>query len=138
MASAPSVIFDKVTEGDMIFPKVLDDKGKEVQLSEGVFYRYLQSPDREFRKRVYEGILNSYYKSKNTLAATLNSEVKKNWFYSQARKYDSSLEASLFSENIPREVYDNLIQAVNNNLSYLHQYVQLRKKVFPTGPGSNF
>jgi len=130
MASAPSVIFDKVTEADMIFPKVLDDKGKEVQLSEGVFYRYLQSPDREFRKRVYEGILNSYDKSKNTLAATLNSEVKKNWFYSQARKYDSSLEASLFSENIPREVYDNLIQAVNNNLSYLHQYVQLRKKVF--------
>jgi oligoendopeptidase F len=130
MASAPSVIFDKVTEGDMIFPKVLDDKGKEVQLSEGVFYRYLQSPDREFRKRVYEGMLSSYDKAKNTLAATLNSEVKKNWFYSQARKYDSSLEASLSSENIPREVYENLIQAVNNNLSYLHQYVNLRKKVF--------
>lgn len=130
MASAPSVIFDKVTEADMIFPKVLDDKGKEVQLSEGVFYRYLQSPDREFRKRVYEGMLSSYDKAKNTLAATLNSEVKKNWFYSQARKYDSSLEASLSSENIPREVYENLIQAVNNNLSYLHQYVNLRKKVF--------
>lgn len=130
MASAPSVIFDKVTQGDMIFPKVLDDKGQEVQLSEGVFYRYLQSPDREFRKRVYEGMLSSYDKAKNTLAATLNSEVKKNWFYSQARKYNSSLEASLSSENIPREVYDNLIQAVNNNLSYLHQYVQLRKKIF--------
>ena len=130
MASAPSVIFDKVTQVDMIFPKVRNEKGEEVQLSEGVFYRYLQSPDRDFRKRVYEGVLSSYDKVKNTLATTLNSEVKKNWFFAQARKYNSSLEASLFGENIPGEVYDSLIQAVNNNLPYLHQYIALRKKVF--------
>jgi len=130
MASSPSVIFDKVTEADMVFPKVQNEKGEEVQLSEGVFYRYLQNPDRELRKRVYEGMLGSYDKVKNTLATTLNSEVKKNWFYAQARKYNSSLEASLSGENIPQEVYDNLIKAVNNNLSYLHQYVALRKKVF--------
>jgi len=130
MASSPSVIFNKISEADMTFPKVKNEKGEEVQLSEGVFYRFLLSPDREFRKRAYEGILGSYDKSKNTLATTLSSEVKKNWFFTQARKYPSSLESSLSGESIPREVYDNLIKAVNQNLSYLHQYVALRKKVF--------
>ncbi|MCX6090728.1 MAG: oligoendopeptidase F [Candidatus Atribacteria bacterium] len=129
MASSPSVIFNKVTEADMTFPTIKNEKGEDVQLSEGVFYRFLQSKDRDFRKRAYDGVLGSYDQSKNTLAATLSSEVKTNWFFAQARKYPSSLEAALSGENISRDVYNNLIKAVNANLNYLHQYVDLRKKV---------
>ena len=33
-----------------------------------------------------------------------------------------------FGDNIPTEVYDNLIQAVNDKLALLHRYVRLRKK----------
>ncbi|MEZ0536630.1 oligoendopeptidase F [Caldicellulosiruptoraceae bacterium PP1] len=129
LASSPKAIYDQLKLADMTFPKIKDEKGNEIQLSQGSYGRYLESKDRDFRKRAFEGIYSSFDKVKNTLAATLNAEVKKNIYFAKARKYNSALEAALDSEFIPRSVYDNLVKAVNNNVKYLHKYVDLRQKV---------
>jgi len=128
-AGSPYSIFTQLKYADLTFPKIKDDKGNEIQLTEASYGKYLESKDRDFRKRAFEGIYSSFDKVKNTLAATLTAEVKKNVFFAKARKYNSALEASLAQEFIPRSVYDNLIKAVNNNIKYLHKYVELRKKV---------
>lgn len=128
-AGSPYSIFTQLKYADLTFPKIKDDKGNEIQLTEASYGKYLESKDRDFRKRSFEGIYSSFDKVKNTLAATLTAEVKKNVFFAKARKYNSALEASLAQEFIPRSVYDNLIKAVNNNIKYLHKYVELRKKV---------
>ncbi|WAM37329.1 oligoendopeptidase F [Caldicellulosiruptor acetigenus] len=128
-AGSPYNIFTQLKYADLTFPKIKDDKGNEIQLTEASYGKYLESKDRDFRKRAFEGIYSSFDKVKNTLAATLTAEVKKNVFFAKARKYNSALEASLAQEFIPRSVYDNLIKAVNNNIKYLHKYVELRKKV---------
>ncbi len=127
-AGSPYSIFTQLKYADLTFPKIKDDKGNEIQLTEASYGKYLESKDRDFRKRAFEGIYSSFDKVK-TLAATLTAEVKKNVFFAKARKYNSALEASLAQEFIPRSVYDNLIKAVNNNIKYLHKYVKLRKKV---------
>lgn len=128
-ASSPNNIFNQLKYADLTYPKIKDEKGNEIQLTEASYGRYLESKDRDFRKRAFEGIYSSYDKVKNTFAATLSAEVKKNVFFAKARKYDSALQAALSQEFIPQSVYDNLIKAVNNNLNYLHKYVELRKKV---------
>ncbi|WP_202944081.1 oligoendopeptidase F [Caldicellulosiruptor hydrothermalis] len=128
-AGSPYNIFTQLKYADLTFPKIKDDKGNEIQLTEASYGKYLENKDRDFRKRAFEGIYSSFDKVKNTLAATLTAEVKKNVFFAKARKYNSALEASLAQEFIPRSVYDNLIKAVNNNIKYLHKYVELRKKV---------
>jgi oligoendopeptidase F len=89
----------------------------------------LDNKDRNFRKAGFEGLYGIYDKQKNSLAATLNAEVKKNEFFAKTKKYSSAMEASLASENIPVSVYDNLVKSVNNNVDSLHKYVSLRKKV---------
>jgi len=65
---------------------------------------------------------------RNTLAASLGSNIKRDKFFANVRRYGSSLQAALDSDNVPVEVYDNLIDTVNRNLPLLHRYVRLRKK----------
>ena len=39
------------------------------------------------------------------------------------------MEAAVNANNVPKEVYYNLIEAVNENMDYMHQYMKLRKKL---------
>ena len=129
MAGTPQEISEKVRLADMKYPMIKDSEGKEIQLTNGIYSRALESKDREYRKRAFEGVYSSFDKAKNTLASALSGEVKKNIFFAKSRKYESALEASLAGENIPRSVYDNLVKSVNDNISVLNRYVTLRKKV---------
>ena len=129
MGAAPGKISSKIREADMQFPKIKNSKGEEVELSEAVYGLVLSDPDRDFRKRSFEGILGAYDKYKFGLAATLDTQVRSDWFYAKTSKYKSSAEASLGANFIPTDVYDNLIKATDKNLKILHQYVALRKQV---------
>ena len=129
MANGPETIYTKITEADMQFPVIKGSVGEDIQLSEDVYYQLLLDPDRELRKRAFEGVLGSYNASRYSLAAALDSQMRKDIFYAQSRKYASSLEASLDAGNIPVGVYTSLVQAANDNLQVLHEYIAMRKQV---------
>lgn len=130
MAASPEDIFTKATTADIEIPVMKDKDGNEFKLTRGKFSALLSDPDRAMRKEAFEKHFATYDKIKNTLAATLSAEVNKNVFNAKAKKYNSALEAAVTgNNNIPVAVYDNLVKSVNNNLSYLHKYVSLRKKV---------
>ncbi|MBP2653377.1 MAG: oligoendopeptidase [Firmicutes bacterium] len=120
--------FDMLVHADIRFPEITDEKGQKVQLSEGRYFTYVTSPDRNVRKRAYHGLFGTYNQYRNTLAATLGGTVKKNIFYAKVHKYDSALAAAIEGDNVPMKVYDNLITTVHNNLEPLHRYVMLKKK----------
>lgn len=130
MAASPEDIYGNLTTADIEIPTMKDKEGNEFKLTRGKFSLLLSDKDRDIRREAFEKHFATYDKVKNTLAATLSAEVKKNVFNAKARKYSSALEAAVTgNNNIPVAVYDNLVKAVNNNLSYLHKYVSLRKKV---------
>lgn len=120
--------FSMFNNADIKFPFIKDEDGEEIEVTKGRYVKFLESKDRSVREDAFHAIYSSYNKMKNTLASTLTSNVKNNKFYATVRKYDSSLEASLDSDNITTEVYDNLIETVHNNLPLLHRYLKLRKK----------
>ncbi len=128
MAQAPDNIFGMLNNADLKFDDIKDEKGNIVPLTHGKYISYLESADRNVRKQAFESCYKAYFKQKNTLAAIYNASVKKDVFFSKIRKYNSSLEASLFSTNIPVEVYKNLIAAVNKFLPLMHRYIDIRKK----------
>ena len=132
MADAPDSIGSTLRNADMTYPDVTDSEGKTHQLTDGSFVPLLESPDAPFRKTVFEAYYDSLGKVKNTLAATLNAQFKQLVFYSKARKYESTLQASLDSHEIPVEVYHNLIEAVHANMDKMYRYVALRKKMLNT------
>ena len=84
-------------------------------------------------QNLYQGFGNF----KNTVASVLASQVKQLQFFSEARKYESSMEASLDATNVPTSVYLNLIEAVHQNMDKMHRYVRLRKKLLG-GRGAAF
>ena len=128
LAFTPKSTYDKLTLADMNFPKIRDPEGREIQLSPATYEKILSNSNRDFRKKGYQGIMNTYNSNKYTLAALLNGQVKKDVFYAKARKYPSALEAALAEDNIPPEVYTNLVKSVNKSLKTLHKYVDIRKR----------
>lgn len=126
---AAGQIFNMVDNADIDYGTIVDSTGQEVELSKERVYKMLESTDRDLRQRVNTIYNESYLNYENTLAATLAASVKKDYFYAQARGYETCLEASLDRYNIPVEVFHNLIQAVNDNLAPLHKWTSLRKRI---------
>lgn len=122
-------VFTMFNNADIKFPYIKDEEGEEIEVTKGRYSAFLESKDRRVRKDAFEAVYSSYKKMKNTLAASLTGNVKKNRFYSLVRKYPSALEASLDNDNIPVDVYTTLIDTVNKNLPLLDRYLKLRKKV---------
>jgi oligoendopeptidase F len=124
--AAPYNIFSMLNNADIRFPEIADEKGELVELSHGRYIKYMQSENRDVRRGAYEAMYKTYGQYKNTLAASLNSKIKSGMFFAKARNFSSAREASLFDDNIPVSVYDNVIETINANLEPLHRYVSLK------------
>lgn len=129
LSQAPNTIFGMLNNADLKFPKVKNEQGEEVELSHGRYIQFLESRKPEVRRDAFKAMYDTYAKWKNTLAATLNANVTKNLFYAKTRSYPSALEMSLFGDNIPQSVYDNLIATIHEFLPLMHRYMDLRKKL---------
>lgn len=129
ISQAPNTIFGMLNNADLKFPKVKNENGEEIELSHGRYIQFLESRKQEVRRDAFKAMYDTYGKWKNTLAATLNANVTKNLFYAKARRYPSALEMSLFGDNIPQSVYDNLISTIHEFLPLMHRYMDLRKKL---------
>ena len=129
MMQSPDDIYSKFADADLTFPDAVDKDGNKHPLSQGTYISYMESEDRELRKSAFQNTYNTWASYKNTVASALNAQVKALQFNANARKYASSLEASLDNTNVPVAVYHNLIEAVHQNLDKLHRYTRLRKKL---------
>ena len=122
--------FSQLTNVDMTFGKVTDDRGQEVELTQSSFSSLLQRPDRGVRKAAFDKFYAEFDAHRYSLASSLSNSVKADVFLARARNYPSAREASLYPDNVPVSVYDNLISAVRSRLPVLHRYYALRQRVF--------
>ena len=129
MADSADKIGGILRNADLKFPNVVDSEGNEHALTNGSFVPLEESSDRVLRKNAFEAFYGRYGDFKNTIAMTLDGEFKKRNFFAKARKYNTTREAALDRTEVPEEVYDNLIEAVHNNLDKMYKYVALRKKM---------
>lgn len=128
MSQTPSDTFGLLNNADMTFPEIKDEDGQTTRLTHGRFVPMLESADRNVRKEAFKQYYGEYKKYLNTYASLYNGQVKQQIFYAKARKYDSTLVASVDANNVSPVVYHNLVDTVNKNLDKLHRYVTLRKK----------
>jgi oligoendopeptidase F len=128
MASVSENAFSMLTDADMRFPMIRDEEGREVELTDERYMKYISSRDRGVRISAFNALYETYGKYNNTIGATFNGMLKSSRFFANAGKYGSDIERALDSGNIPISVYDNLIATVEGNLGHLHRYMKLRKK----------
>ncbi|MFW0779667.1 oligoendopeptidase F [Rossellomorea marisflavi] len=127
--SSSSNTFGMLNNADLEFPSIKDENGEVTEITHGRFIRFMESGDRAVRKEAFEKVYETYGKFRNTFASTLSGAVKKDNFSAKVRNFDSARHAALSNNNIPEQVYDNLVETVNSNLHLLQRYVKLRKKV---------
>ncbi|KPL01043.1 MAG: oligopeptidase PepB [candidate division Zixibacteria bacterium SM23_73_3] len=128
IARVPRTVFTMIDDADVKFGSIRDERGDEVQLTKQRYSRFLESSDRRVRKDAMDTYNQAWLGYINTLGSTLAGSIKKDMFYARARKYNSTLEQALHANNIPQEVFNNLIETVSNNLEPIHRYNSLRKK----------
>ena len=122
-------VFSMFDNADVKFAPVKDENGNEVAMSHGVYGMLLQSPDQRVRKDAFDSMFTAYKDHINTIAANYAGNVKKDWFYAKVRGFKSSLDYSMYNENVPSTCYNKLLEAVGKGTKPLHGYIALRKKV---------
>lgn len=129
MAGSPDNIFSMFNDADLKFPDAVDKDGNTHQVTHGSYIPLMHSNDRVLRKSAFDSLYGVYENFKNTSAAVLASQVKCLTFRARARNYDSTLQAALDGNEVPVEVYKQLIEAVHENMGHMYRYVKLRKKL---------
>lgn len=118
-----------LTNAEMPRPELMLPSGESVKLTPSAYTRYRGHPSRELRKQVFDAFFDSYQNFAQTLAVTLEGQVKAHVFEARARSYPSALQQALAADNIPHSVYLSLVNTVNENLSSLHRYLALRARL---------
>lgn len=124
-----STIYESLTDTDMTYGNIIDENGESVELTDSNYNKYIKSNDRRVRKDAFLELYRVYSSFKNTIASTITGNIEANVSIAKIRGYNSAIEASLFSDNISIDVYNNLIDTVSNNLSSLFKYYDLKKKI---------
>ena len=122
-------VFTMLNNADMKFGKIRDEDGDEVELTHGNYIRFMESHNREVRKAAFTHVYEAYKGLINTISTLYNYNVKTDVIGADLRHYSSSRNAAMSGDNIPEEVYDNLVNVVHQYLPVMHRYLELRKKV---------
>lgn len=126
---APYTTFEMLLDSDVVFPSIEDEQGATVQLSHARYGRLLESSDRRVRHDAFKGYYSAIKPFRNTISTTLGATIRSHVIEARLRGYSSALEAALKPNEIPTEVYHNLINTVEANLPRLHRYMELRKRL---------
>ncbi len=125
--SSSEKTYESLTDSDMKFGYI-DTKDGKVELTSSNYSLFIKDEDRNIRKQTFIQYHNTYGNFKNTLANIYKSQVDTLTSLAKIKKFNSSLEASLYSDNIPTAVYDNLIKTVNDNMNTIYRYFNIKKK----------
>lgn len=122
--------YEMLTYADMKFPEIKDEDGKMVRLDHFNYSKFIKSKDRRVRKDAFYAEFETYKKYSNTMAQTLFGAIKYEVFGSRVRNFPNALFASLYSDNVSVDVYENLVKSVHENIPSLNKYIELKKKYF--------
>jgi oligoendopeptidase F len=110
-------------------PEITLSNGEHIILNYAGFAKYRTLTNRMDRALVFQSYFRNLEEYQATLGELLYGGVKKDVYQSRAKRYNSSLEAVLDENKIPKEVYHTLIDNVNSNLSAFHRYLLLKKRM---------
>lgn len=129
IGGVPYSVYNTFSNAEMPAPDVTLSTGEKVTLTGTSYGKYRTLPDRSDRKLVFEAFFNNLEKFKGSYGEMLYGNVQQHMFEARSRHYVSSLEAALFPNNIPVDVYHSLVDNVNKNLQAFHRYLQIKKKM---------
>jgi oligoendopeptidase F len=127
--SAPGDVYNMLTNADLTFPSVERPDGEAVEITQSNFTTLLKETDRPFRRDVHGAFYEELSTVRNTIGSALKNQIKKDVKTARARDYDTARAAALDGPNVPVDVYDTLVDTVDDNLGVLHRHAALKRRV---------
>lgn len=121
--------FAMFNNADIQFDPIEDENGQLVDLSHGTYIAFMENPNRRVRQAAFRSMYAAYKNHINTLASIYNMNLKNHLLNTKVRHFDNTCQASLFANNVPLEVYDQLVATINDHLPLLHRYMAIRKRI---------
>lgn len=127
--NTPDEAYTALNNTDIVLSDIKDENNNIVKLTSSNYSKYITSSDERVRKDAFDSMINFYKNHINTISQLYIGSVKKDSKLSDIRKYNSSLEASLFSDDIPVSVYNTLIKVTDDNLKLIKEYYDIKSRV---------
>ncbi|MBN2068595.1 MAG: oligoendopeptidase F [Opitutales bacterium] len=130
MGTVPSGIYAAISTADAKpMPITLSD-GESFEVTAGSYAMAMTtSRNQADRKLIQKTLSQSIIDQKNTYAAIYDAALSSGWAEAQARNYESVLASQLDGDNVPMEVFTNLIETAKDAKETLRRYHHLRQKV---------
>ena len=122
-------VYGIFANADMPWPTVTLADGTQATLDQAAYTKYREVANRDDRKKVMDAFFGKWKEFERTLGVAFYGNLKEDTVYTRVRKYPDSITRALDANKVPREVYDALIKATNENLPTLHRYFRLRAKM---------
>ena len=122
-------VFSSLTDSDIDFGTIKDKDGNEVTLTNTNYSLYVKSEDRRVRHDALYNLYGTYGRYKTSLATLLEGELKKQATFSKLRGFNSSIESSMYHDELTSEVYNAVIESVSNGLEPLFKYYRIKKEI---------
>ena len=113
---------------DLTFTPAQDSAGAAQPLVQSTRDKLLADGDRAVRETAWKNYADSYLKHQNTFATAYLASVKSNVVQARLRGYESVLQAKLSPNNIPVEVFHNLIDTYKKHIPTWHRYWDARRR----------
>jgi oligoendopeptidase F len=128
VVSGPSEIYSTLTNADLKFNDVLDGSGEFLPMNEANWAIYSHSQDRVLRENAFNTLMDTYGLYEKTITSIFINHLKGVKFNVDVRGYQSLRQMALFNNQVNESIYDNLVNSVNKNINYNHEYVAFRKE----------
>lgn len=121
--------YDVFTNTEIEFPKIIDDNGNELELTQATYTKYMQDTNPNIRQQAFKSMYSQYKKHINTITEMYIARVKESVIKSKLRKYSSSLENAVKNDDATLKVYDSLVEVVNEKMNINHEYMALKRQM---------
>jgi oligoendopeptidase F len=121
--------YSELTNSDLKFEDAIDAEGSPHPLFQSTLLALMQTTDRPQRRTAWTHFYDGYLKVEKTLATLYVANVKQHEFLRKVRGYETVLEMRLSPNNLPTQVFHNLIEVFKANLPVWHRYWRVKAKL---------
>ncbi|MFI3252663.1 MAG: oligoendopeptidase F [Mycoplasmatota bacterium] len=124
-------LYDQLSVADATAVDVTLSTGEVLNVSTANFRSLLEvTKSQEDRKLIFEAVFKYFETHKNTFASIYLGIVQSRSAKAKVRGHESILDMVLYSNNIDKQIYLNLINTTKENTEPVKKYFDLRKKYF--------
>lgn len=118
-----------LVDSEIKFDDALDKTGKSKKVDNSTYPKYLRGNDDILRKNAFNSRMTAFSRLNKTFSELYLKDIEYDKFLSKLTNYSNLLESVLLEDDIPKEVFNNIIKFTEKYIPLLQDYCKTRAKI---------